>query len=164
MSEEAEMSDDDKEEELYSPSAEVSDESGNGDATEQNQKFVSIFVGNLGETTGPPDIKELFESYGITVDHVDMKICFAFVHCLWVTNLQEIVTRMQGSLFRNRCLHVIYALDLATWFFSSLQFGTPTHQLSRHLGRTLASSRNRVVEYSSVFLQPTYLQPKSAQD
>lgn len=110
------MSDDDKEEELYSPSAEVSDESGNGEAnTEQNQKFVSIFVGNLGDTTGPPDIKELFESYGITVDHVDMKICFAFVHCLWVTNLQEIVTRMQGSLFRNRCLHMICALALAIW-------------------------------------------------
>ena len=142
MSEEAEMSDDDKEEELYSPSAEVSDESGNGDVTEQNQKYVSIFVGNLGEATGPPDIKELFESYGITVDHVDMKICFAFVHCLWVTNLQEIVTRMQGSLFRNRCLHVIYALDLATLFFLAPTIWNTHTPTLRHLGRTLPSSRN----------------------
>ena len=114
---EAEISDDEKEEDLYSPSAEVSDESDrNGDTTDQSQKIVSIFVGNLGDTTGPPDIKELFESHGITVDHVDMKICFAFVHCLWVSNLPEIVNSMQGSLFRNR-----YRMRQLHWNFFALR-------------------------------------------
>ena len=104
---------DEEEEELNmnSPSAEVSEESErNG---EENHRVVSIFVGNLSDGTGPPDIKELFESYGITVDHVDMKVCFAFVHCVWVNNLPEIVSNMQGSLFRNRYSQIFRLLALS---------------------------------------------------
>ena len=110
---EAEISEDDKEEELDSPSAEVSEESErNGDRTEETQRVVSIIVGNLSDGTGPPDIKDLFESYGITVDHVDMKICFAFVLCVWVNNLPEIVNNMQGSLFRHRYSIILRLLAL----------------------------------------------------
>ena len=108
----AEISEDDKEQELNSPSAEVSEESErNGDQIEGKQRVVSIFVGNLSDGTGPTDIKDLFESYGITVDHVDMKICFAFVHCVWVSNLPEIVDNMQGALFRNRYCELIRQSD-----------------------------------------------------
>lgn len=100
---EAEISESDKEEELNSPSAEVSEDCDRGgDLTEDSQRLISIFIGNLSDGTGPPDIKELFESYGITVDRIDMKVCFAFVHCVWVNNLPEIVSNMQGCLFRHR--------------------------------------------------------------
>lgn len=88
----------------------VSDESDrNGDAT---GRAISIFIGNLGDTTGPVEIKNLFESYGVTVGHVDMKICFAFVHCPWMENISEKVEKMQGCLFERRYLynHVIISI------------------------------------------------------
>lgn len=114
----AEISEDDKEQELNSPSAEVSEESErNGDQIEGKQRVVSIFIGNLSDGTGPTDIKDLFESYGITVDHVDMKVCFAFVHCVWVSNLPEIVDNMQGAFFRNRYCKIIRRSD---WFFCQM--------------------------------------------
>ena len=90
-------------EESDSISVIVSDECDrNGDIPEDGTKVVSIFVGNLGERTGPCEIKNLFESFGVVVDHIDMKVCFAFVHCPWVSNLADLVLKMQGCLFEHR--------------------------------------------------------------
>lgn len=97
------ISEGENDEESDSVSAVVSDESDrHGDTQDDGSRIVSIFVGNLADRTGPGDIKNLFESFGIAVDHIDMKVCFAFAHCPWVPNLPEVVNSMQGSLFEHR--------------------------------------------------------------
>ena len=63
---------------------------------EVQQTRGSIFVGNIPDGLDLQILRDIFESKGVQVLYVEMKMNFAFIHCNFSDTLKEIVADMKG--------------------------------------------------------------------